>query len=55
MTNPTQNLRFRRFIADADVPRLAHLLAEVEAVDHSDEDVSIVRQATLYKHDLAST
>jgi len=34
------NTHFRRFLVNTDLPRLAHLLAEVEAVDHSGEDIS---------------
>lgn len=45
---------FRHFDANTDVPRLAQLLARIEAVDHAGEDISVETlqaQLTLTGHD----
>lgn len=49
-----QHYHFRHFDANTDVSRLAQLLAEIEAVDHAGEDISIETlqaQLTLPGHD----
>jgi len=49
-----EQYHFRHFDANIDVPRLAQLLAEIEAVDHAGEDISIETlqaQLTLPGHD----